>query len=79
MWFSHYIASFSHLLRRVDFGVIVDHIALMHIIKSKAEPGTTGIKKLSKLISSYSFNLYHIKGEGHNIKQFSIKAKTWWQ
>ena len=27
------IASFSHLLKRVDFDVIVDHLALMHIIK----------------------------------------------
>ena len=29
------IASFSHLLKRVDFDAIVDHLALMHIIKSK--------------------------------------------
>ena len=35
------IAIFLHLLRRVDFDAIVDHIALMHIIKSKAEPVTT--------------------------------------
>ena len=32
------IASFSHLLKRVDFDAIVDHMALMHIIKSKMEP-----------------------------------------
>ena len=30
------IASFSHLLKRIDFDVIVDHLALIHIIKSKA-------------------------------------------
>ena len=30
------IASFSHLLKRVDFDAIVDHLALTHIIKSKA-------------------------------------------
>ena len=35
------IASFSHLLRRVDFDVIVDYLALMHIIKSKMELTTT--------------------------------------
>ena len=29
------IASFSHLLKRVDFDAIVDHLALTHIIKSK--------------------------------------------
>ena len=31
------IASFSHLLKKVDFDAIVDHLSLMHIIKSKAE------------------------------------------
>ena len=52
------IASFSHLLKRVDFDVVVDHLALTHIIKSKAEPATTRIKRLLELITSYSFNLY---------------------
>ena len=27
------ITTFSHLLKRVDFDAIVDHLALMHIIK----------------------------------------------
>ena len=40
------IASFPHLLKRVDFDPIVDHLALTHIIKSKAEPTTTKIKKV---------------------------------
>ena len=38
------IASFAHLLKRVYFDAIVDHLALTHIIKSKAEPATTRIK-----------------------------------
>ena len=45
------IASFSHLLKRVDFDAIVDHLALTHIIKSKSEPATTRIKSLLELIS----------------------------
>ena len=57
------IASFSHLLKRVDFDAIVDHLALTHIIKSKMEPATTRIKRLLELISSYSFNLYYMKGK----------------
>ena len=57
------IASFSHLLKRVDFDAIVDHLALMHIIKSKMEPVTTRIKRLLELISSYSLNLYYMKGK----------------
>ena len=52
------IASFSHLLKRVDFDATVDHLALTHIIKSKMEPATTRIKRLLELMSSYSFNLY---------------------
>ena len=38
------IASFSNLLKRVDFDVLVDYLVLAHIIKSKAEPATTRIK-----------------------------------
>ena len=57
------IASFSHLLKRVDFDAIVDHLALTHVIKSKAEPATTRIKRLLEFISSYSFNLYYMKGK----------------
>ena len=45
------IASFSHLLKRVDFDVIVDHLAFIHIIKSKAELAITRIKRLLELIS----------------------------
>ena len=56
------IPCFSHSLKRVDFNAIVDHLALIHITKSKAELATTRIKRLLELISSYSFNLYYIKG-----------------
>ena len=57
------IASFSHLLKIVNFDAIVDHLMLTHIIKSKTEPATTQIKRLLKLMSSYSFNLYYMKGK----------------
>ena len=43
------IASFVHLLKRVDFDAIVNHLAFMHIIKSKLEPATTRIKRLLKM------------------------------
>ena len=64
------IASFSHLFKRVDFDAIVDHLALMHIIKSKAEPATTRIKRLVELIGSYSFNLYYMKGKDMILSDF---------
>ena len=56
------IASFAHLLKRVDFDAIVDHLAIMHIMKGKMEPATNRIKRLLEILSSYSFNLCHIKG-----------------
>ena len=56
------MASFVHLLKRVDFDAIVHHLLLMHIIKSKTELTTTRIKRFSEMLCSYSFNLYYIKG-----------------
>ena len=70
------IASFSHLLKRVDFDVIVDHLVLMHIIKSKVEPATTRIKRLVELISSYSFNLYYMKGKDMILRDFFSRQKN---
>ena len=64
------IASFSHLLKRVDFDAIVEHLALTHIIKSKTEPAMTRIKRLLELISSYSFNLYYVKGKDMILSDF---------
>ena len=58
------------MLKRVDFDAIVDHLSLTHIIKSKAEPATVRIKRLLALISSYSFNLYYIKGKDMVLSDF---------
>ena len=69
------ITSFSHLLKRVDFDTIVDHLALMHIIKSKAEPATTRIERLLECTSSYSFNLYYIKGKDMILSDFLSEQK----
>ena len=70
------IASFSHLLKRVDFDAIVDHLALTHIIKGKMEPVTTRIKRLLELISSYSFNLYCMKGKHMTLSDFLLQQKN---
>ena len=64
------IANFSHLLKRVDFDAIVDHLVLTHIIKSKVEPATPRIKRLLELISSYSFNSYYMKGKDMILSNF---------
>ena len=64
------IASLTHLLKRVDFDAIVNHLAITHIMKSKMEPATNRIKRLLEILSSYSFNLYYIKGKDMILSDF---------
>ena len=64
------IASFAHLLKRVDFDAVVDHLAIVHIMKSKAEPTSNRIKRLLEILSAYSFNLYYIKGKDMILSDF---------
>ena len=64
------IATFSHLLRKVDFDALEDHLAITHIMKSKMEPATNRIKRLLEVLSSYSFNFYYIKGKDMVLSDF---------
>ena len=69
------IARFVHLLKRVDFDAIVDHLALTNIIKSKAELTTTRIKRSLEILSSYLFNSYYIKGKDMILSDFLTRQK----
>ena len=69
------IATFLHLLKKVDFDAVVDHLAITHIMRSKAEPATTRIKRLIELLSPYSFNLYYIKGKDMVLSDFLSRQK----
>ena len=40
------IASFAHLLRKVDFDAVVDHLAITQIMRSKVEPVTNRNKEI---------------------------------
>ena len=61
------IASFMHLLKRVDVDVYSRPPSFnTHMIKSKAEPTTTRIGRLLEILSSYSFNLYYINRKGYD-------------
>ena len=64
------IASFAHLLRKVDFDAVVDHLAIMQIMGSKVELATNRIKRLLKVLSAYSFNLCYIKGKDMILSDF---------
>ena len=71
------ISCFAHLLKRVDFDAIVDHLALVHILKSKTEPATTRIKKkLLEVLSTYSFNLYYVKGNDMILSDFLSRQRV---
>ena len=70
------IVTFLHLLKKVDFNTAVDHLALTHIMRIKAEPATTGIKRLIELLSPYSFNLYYIKGKDMVLNDFLSRQRT---
>ena len=64
------IASFVHFLRKVDFYAVVDHLAIVHIMKNKVEPITTRKQRLLEVLSSYSFNLYYMKGKDMILSDF---------
>ena len=64
------IASFAHLLRKVDFDAVVDHLAITQIMRSKVKLATNRIKRLLEVLSAYSFNLYYIKGKDMILSDF---------
>ena len=64
------IASFAHLLRKVDFDAVVDHLAITQIMRSKVELATNKIKRLLEVLSAYFFNLYYIKGKDMVLSDF---------
>ena len=70
------IKSFAHLLKRVVFDAIVDHLALVHILKGKTEPATTRIKRLLEVLGMYSFNLYYIKGKDMVLSDFLSRQRV---
>ena len=64
------IASFAHLLKGVDFDAVVDYLAIMQIMKNKMEPATNRLKGILEILSTYSFNLYYIKGKDMVLSDF---------
>ena len=70
------ITSFTHLLKKSDFDAIVDHLALVNILKSKTELATPRIKRLLEVLSAYSFNLYYMKGKDMILSNFLSGQET---
>ena len=74
MWFGYKYCQFCTSIKKSNFNAIIDHLAWTHIIKSKAEL-TTRIKRLLEVLSSYSFNLYYIKGRDMILSAFLSRQK----
>ena len=62
------IASFAHLLKRVDFDAVVDYLAIMHIMKSKIELAINRIKRLLEVLSSLFLHFILYKGQRRDTK-----------
>ena len=56
------IGIWKNILKHREFDGAVDHAAVTQILKAKTEPVTPRIMHLLDRLSSYSFNLYYVKG-----------------
>ena len=56
------IASFSHLLKKVNFDAVVRTFSSnTYQRRVSQEPATTRIREVIRVLSSYTFNLYYLK------------------
>ena len=69
MWISQKHSQFLSLVKK-SWLWCISGPSITYIIKSKAELATIRIKRLLELISSYSFNLYYIKGTDMVLSDF---------
>ena len=56
------IGLWKNILKHREFDAAVDHVAVTQILKAKTEPASARIMRLLDRLSSYSFNLYYVKG-----------------
>ena len=56
------IGLWKNILKHREFDATVDHVAVTQILKAKTEPASARIMRLLDRLSSYSFNLYYVKG-----------------
>ena len=64
------IKAFDHYLRGIHFDVILDHSALVYILKAKREPPTLRIKKILEHLSMYCFTAHFLKGKEMFVSDF---------
>ena len=69
------IASFANLLKTIDFHARVYHLALTHIINSKAEPPTNRIKNIIRSFKIILIQIIICKWKGYDTQWFSVLEK----
>ena len=62
--------AFQNLLKGNYFDAIVDHSALIHIVKSKHEPPTMRLKTIVEKLSGYTFQLKFCPGSQLKLPDF---------
>ena len=62
------IASFAHLLKRVDFDALVDHLAITHLMKRWTQP------KIEEIVGF--INLYYIKRKDMVLSDFLLRQQA---
>ena len=69
------IHSFKHILRNTGFTVIIDHSALLDILKAKREPPILRLKKLIEVLNQYSFKVKFMRGKDMTTSDFISRHK----
>jgi hypothetical protein len=64
------VKAFRHYLTGIFFSIIIDHSALVYILKAKREPPTLRIKKLIESLSAYNFEVNFLKGKEMFVSDF---------
>ena len=76
VWFGNKYCEFCTSIEKVDFDVVVDHLAITQIMRRKVELATNRIKRLLEVLSAYSLNLYYIKGKDIILSDFLSRQNT---
>ena len=63
MWIDYKYCTFSHLLRRLNFSAVVDHLALTYIMGTTSELATNMIQRLLEVMSLYMFHPHYLKSK----------------
>ena len=64
------ISQFQHLLPKVNFDRMVNHLAQTYIMKSKTKPTSPIIKRPLEVFSAYSFNLFCMERKDMTLSNF---------